>query len=490
MRKNNSAGSKITLKRKIALIISGLVLSIIILEIGLRITNGILSASQEYWNRVSLRGKGVYRILCLGESTTARQYPQPLEKILNERNTGIKFKVIDKGVIATNTSGILSQLGKNLDLYRPDMVITMMGYNDKWIMYYKDIPESNTGLFRYSRAYRLFRLMCAYISKKLKKEDVYSLNPGISNVRFGPAYTELGDNYRQHGDLVNAEKVYKKAIKCNSGDAMAYYGLARIYCYQGNWDAGEKAFKKAIELNHQNYAALSRLGEMYRNQLKMSEAEEYLKRAIEANPGNYEAYTEMGCVYRYRDDLSTAEKYFNRARELQPDSEWTCAELVQVYKRQNNFKEAENALKRYIADNPANEWGYRILESLYKEMGRDGAAEECGRKRKGLNKDEYPAAAIRNYNQLKLILDGKKIRFVCMQYPMRSVEPLKGIFDDPEGIIFVDNSRVFAEAVKKGGYKAYFNDMFGGDFGHCTDRGNELMAENIAEVILKEARFK
>jgi len=29
-------------------------------------------------------------------------------------------------------------------------------------------------------------------------------------------------------------------------------------------------------------------------------------------------------------------------------------------------------------------------------------------------------------------------------------------------------------------------DMFGGDFGHCTQKGNKLLAGNIADVILKE----
>jgi hypothetical protein len=29
-------------------------------------------------------------------------------------------------------------------------------------------------------------------------------------------------------------------------------------------------------------------------------------------------------------------------------------------------------------------------------------------------------------------------------------------------------------------------DMFGGDFGHCTEKGNQLLAQNIADTILKE----
>jgi len=53
-------------------------------------------------------------------------------------------------------------------------------------------------------------------------------------------------------------------------------------------------------------------------------------------------------------------------------------------------------------------------------------------------------------------------------------------------LFFVDNEQVFKEAVKKAGYKEYFKDMFAGDFGHCTQKGNELLAQNIADVILKD----
>jgi NH3-dependent NAD+ synthetase len=31
----------------------------------------------------------------------------------------------------------------------------------------------------------------------------------------------------------------------------------------------------------------------------------------------------------------------------------------------------------------------------------------------------------------------------------------------------------------------FMNDIFGGDFGHCTPKGNRLLAKNIAQAILK-----
>lgn len=70
---------------------------------------------------------------------------------------------------------------------------------------------------------------------------------------------------------------------------------------------------------------------------------------------------------------------------------------------------------------------------------------------------------------------------------MRSISPLRKIFEnDEKGVIFVDNELIFKEAINKYGTRAYFKDMFGGDFGHCTDKGNRLLAENIANTILRE----
>ena len=68
---------------------------------------------------------------------------------------------------------------------------------------------------------------------------------------------------------------------------------------------------------------------------------------------------------------------------------------------------------------------------------------------------------------------------------MRNVEPLKQIFNEQEGIVFVDNEKLFKNALKKASYKECFVDMFGGDFGHCPPKGNRLLAKNIASAVLK-----
>jgi lysophospholipase L1-like esterase len=92
----------------------------------------------------------------------------------------------------------------------------------------------------------------------------------------------------------------------------------------------------------------------------------------------------------------------------------------------------------------------------------------------------------RNYRRLQEIADSISARLVIMQYPGRDISPLREIFDSPEEIIFVENKKPFQEAWEEGGYEQYFVDRFGGDFGHCTPRGNRIIAENLYEKLFKQ----
>jgi Flp pilus assembly protein TadD len=443
---------------KIILIVCGFLLSLVLLEIGIRAGGLILLTIQEYRNAQAIKQKGACRIMCLGESTTAGQYPKPLEKILNARSAGVKFSVIDEGVIAANTNTILAKLETNLDKYKPDIVITMMGYNDKWIMYYQDIPEASSGLFQNYRTYRLIRLIYAHSFRKPKKkalsdQGVARARPeGKFRPRDGQNYGELGYKYQRQGDL----------------------------------DLAAKYFKKSLELNPKDDEILLNWGELLRNQDRSPEAERYFKKAIKINPKNCKAYIGLGCIYRKQGELGLAEKYYQKALEVDPAEEWACSELLQVYKMQGRSSQREKILQWFIEQNPKNDWGYKTLEGFYRETGEVELAETYNSKLKGLNLKEYSSLTMHNYRMIKQILDKRGIKLVCVQYPLRSVEPLKRIFASEGGAIFVDNEKVFEEAIEKYGYKKYFADMFGGDFGHCTQEGNRLLAANIADVILKE----
>jgi tetratricopeptide (TPR) repeat protein len=165
-------------------------------------------------------------------------------------------------------------------------------------------------------------------------------------------------------------------------------------------------------------------------------------------------------------------------------------ELGQVYRIQGKWPQAEAALKKSIDLNPAGSDG-RVLGALLmicEEMGKPELAKEYAEEayRKRMMPSRYGSIAVDNYHKLKEILDKRRIRLVCVQYPMRDVKSLEEIFKKDEGVIFIDNEYLFKTAVKEKGFKEYFQDLFAGDFGHCTPKGNMLLAQNIADVILRE----
>jgi len=415
---------RISIGQKIALIIFGLFLCVVLLETGLRIGGFAFLSLREYRNIISIKKKGAYCVMCLGESTTAHggdsSYPRQLEEVLNQRNLGIKFSVINKGRDGTNTGVIVSQLENDLNKYTPDMVITMMGINDgRDTVAYEDILIKKVKLFLNSfRTYKLVKLLKLHIVNKTRELVIYKSKRDI-------------------------------AIQVNDLTPL---------------NDKEVLTKEPIEINHRAYyAELERpyieLGVYYNTQREFAKAEEILKKAIEINPRREEAYFELGVYYKEQRKFDKAEGVYKK--------------IIEMYKKD-------------LETNPDNHKACGFLAYCYEELGKHKLAEEYLKKANSIRLKYYNPITRHNYQKLEEILTKRGIKLVCVQYPVRSIEPLKRMLENAEGIIFVDNEAVFKETLRQASYDEYFTDVFGGDFGHCTAKGNRLLAENIADVILRE----
>jgi len=506
---NNNIQLKLKFWRKVSAVFFGLFLCILLLEVSLRIGGFILLSIQEHRKVILAQKKGTYRILCLGESTTAGQYPSYLEENLNQRNIGIKFNGIDKGVMAVNTSFILAQLESNLDTYNPDMVITMMGLNDYdlRILYGSRHSGKTMAFVRTFEIYKLANSLWLNILAKVNGIDQFSskkhekaadfrnsqpyftksyldkaleLNPKESH-----EYFKLGSLYDELGEFSHAEECFKKAMELSPRYYLSYVELGRLYRKQGKFIQAESFFRRAIKLSTKNNYAYVQLGKLYSKQNKFVQAEAFFKRAIELNPKDSWVYFELGWCYRNQGS-DKEEEAFKKAIELNPQYDSAYLELGWFYITHQKLLQAEKLFKKAIELCPEDSWAYGALSIVYSEMGKYDISQEYSKKANGIREKVYNPVTLDNYRKLKEALDRKGIRLVCVQYPMRSVISLKKIFLDQEGIIFVDNEKIFKEAIKKTGYKDYFIDMHEEDRGHCTEKGNRLLAKNIADVILKE----
>jgi tetratricopeptide (TPR) repeat protein len=541
-----------TQRQKIALIVFGVFLFFVLLEGGMRLGGLILSLLQEHRNQVSLKHKDVFRIMCLGESTTAQggpdSYPSQLEEILNQSNIGIRFSVINKGLRATNTSIILSELEGNIAKYRPDMVITMMGINDGGPHMPHDMPTLSpvVSFLRSLKIYKLLQYLLLHFEAKFRTlgalfhitrlcyaaqtsvdnlvvllEKEISQNPLAETPR-----VHLGNYYRANKQYSHAEAVYKQALALIPGSAQLNLELARLYRDQVRYDPAVQYYKNVLALDPKNRYAYVELGRFYRDQLKLKEAEDLLNKAITINPSLAGAYRELAFFYSEREDFTRAEELFRKALELDPKDAYTYIqfgryyvsgyrwkkeydlaeslfkkaieidpknddagayhELGRVSREIKKYAQAEECFRNAIALNPRDELAYAGLALAYEEEGKKDLAARAYQKLQELRYAFYSPLTAQNYRHIKAVLDRHHVSLVCVQYPMRALDLLRAIFNDASDIIFVDNEQIFKHAVRNTGYDDYFVDMFGADFGHCTRRGNRLLAENIANTILKE----
>jgi Flp pilus assembly protein TadD len=477
-----------------------ILLSLIVLEVVLRLSGWFFLSLQEVRNRRSL-ARGTYRILALGESTTALgesdSWPSQLEGILNEQVRDIRFSVINKAVSSTNSWVIVSELEKNLDTYQPDIVITMMGVNDEYgngIYAQEYIPTQQTGPTARSfqvqlssfRVYKVFKYFAAIVSQVSQKlvgnHGAVSEQPDVS-------------------DQANPKEVrgLRRQIEANPGDDRLRHKLGVAYFITGKIPEAEVEFTQALRLNPNNTEAVMYLGQVYQRIGREKEAEAMYMQAIVDNPRDILAYTALGDMHSHffenqqslLPDFTKAEGMYVKATEVDPTSQYAWRKLAKFNRQKKDLSKAEQALKQVKRLSPDDFAIHMELGDLSREMGNDEEALIYYRKAR-----ELMPSLTTNYQLLRQIVVGRGLTLVAVQYPLRNIVPLAmmlglinhkdmvlGASTDP-GVILVDNEQVFRQAVVKDGYEAIFTDRFAGDFGHATARGNEILSGNIAETII------
>lgn len=364
-----------------------------------------------------------------------------------------------------------------------------------------------------------------YKEAEKRLELILKNNPGYSE-----AYIYLAKCYIEQSKYEQTIELLNKGLNIDFSDEM-YVLLGICYRMQADFNKAELMFKKALENNMKNFEAYSNLGYLYRDQKRYSESENILKKALSSGlTNNPEIYRELAVTYREMPGMyKEEEQALLESIRLRPQDEWSYIHIGWCYWSMGKWDRVEWAFKEAIKKNPYNavsylelgtfyleqerfedydklfknadifdnkkslyEQGYLIdrlcgqLAVIFLEKGDFKSAKRYFKKAEEIRLKYHPPGTKQNYKKIKKILDKRQIKYVCVQYPMRSVEPLKKMLNYPKNVIFVDNEKIFKDAVKNEGFNYYFEDRFAGDFGHGTDKGNYLLAENIAKVLLEK----
>jgi len=407
--------------KKILLIFIGLLISLIILEMFLQITGFALTTIKEYKNK-KLKDPNTITILCLGESTTDGQWPPILQEILDKKAKYKKFRVIDEGHAAKNSEYLLYEIiNKNLSVYNPKIVVGMIGINDADFDKPYIINEPD---FFGLKTYKLLVLLKEHINSN------YTVN-----------FNKAGLN--QHIPLALIEKIRQLACDTNNDDVKSLYAMKKIthdypdiHYYEFLIPAlVNPYFNKIILKKDKNYIfCIEDFTDYYKisdHYLELDKIYLLFAKKFFAIKNYYNAILCAKMALKYNSNCSISLKYIiNMEKKLN----------INVVIPNNNFN------KKTI---------YSMTKIIYLEIAE------------------------------KVFNSGAQL--IAMQYPTLPIEQMKQHLKESkyyDKIIFISNEKNFKEALKNYRTEDIFSDMFGGSFGHCTELGNTLIAENVAETIL------
>ena len=502
-------------------VLGGLAVLLIILEVGLRLTGIAFNYQQDAYNNERMALRADCTILCLGESTPAmggeHTYPKLLETILNDNSSGETYSVLNKGLPATDTSVIMSQLKTNLEKFKPDVVVSMMGANDEngAIPRY-DLPLAELPGFPYDlRVFRLFSLLHHQlfntrqigVSVQVSLPSQQNIEPYLlvfyqvlprynfdlvvdysqpAVARLGPVICyliELARYYEVNGGLIAADKLLKRAIRLRPS-VYTYMEYALYLERRSEFAEAEKALLTAIKADPNNGMPWVLLGRVRLRDNRFSEGWEAAEKGAALIENDFRVPQSLSNWYRQNGNDEGAWKHSIRAVQMAEGQQLTFESLFELATRLDKLDELERVIGGILEKDLTVDVLCNIQRYYDTQENHDKSAELQERIRRKRLAEVHPMTKD-NYLRLVELASQRQIPVVAVQYPTRNIEPLKAIFKNPTGIEFVDNQENFLDALQEHPYEEIFMDRGYGDFGHATPLGNRILAEKVAPAALR-----
>ena len=413
--------------KKFLLVLFGIILALLFIELLFRFSSFLFDIHNSYLIRKNFENKDKIIVTCIGESMTADQYPKYLDEFFKESKIN-NVRVVDEGVGAVNSSFLVNKLENNiLKRYKPDIIVAMMGLMDE-DNDFKKIKKIPSKLFSFFAFYKLFNID---VFDKGDKEQRLE-----ENKDFYPVDQKIDEKYKIAMNYYNNKK-YDDCLEI-------LFSLDYPSHIQKN-------------VKHSIIDALKLSG-------RKKEVQDYVLKNLE-------------------EDIM-----FNLSQSIKIAYETESAEILQKLfpiDNKNLFKKIllncldsvaiiKNAMKQVGLSDELTE-----LDSIIEEIDNNNIVFY----NKKLN--PFSKTAIDNYKKLADLCDKNNIQLIIMQYPTLSVLPYKKYLKDYKNIIFVSNEENFKKALKNKKYFEIFQDSFAGEFGHCTEYGNKLIAKNLVNIIKK-----
>ncbi|HHT9120248.1 MAG TPA: tetratricopeptide repeat protein, partial [Candidatus Hypogeohydataceae bacterium YC41] len=157
------------------------------------------------------------------------------------------------------------------------------------------------------------------LDESIFKEALNSIKLSPTEIESTEHHLRMGKAYLKKGNLNEALKEFKKALREDPISMEARLGLARTLFYRGEWESSQTEVKKLLFLFPGNHRTELLLGNLFLAKGMLKEAEVTYKQILSA-PGGWsksvELHNNLGIVYTCQGRLDEAIKEYTLAAKL------------------------------------------------------------------------------------------------------------------------------------------------------------------------------
>ncbi|XP_063363051.1 UDP-N-acetylglucosamine--peptide N-acetylglucosaminyltransferase 110 kDa subunit [Cydia amplana] len=205
--------------------------------------------------------------------------------------------------------------------------------------------------------------------RRLDKSAHFSTLAIKQNPLLAEAYSNLGNVFKERGQLQEALENYRHAVRLKPDFIDGYINLAAALVAAGDMEQAVQAYVTALQYNPDLYCVRSDLGNLLKALGRLDEAKACYLKAIETRPDFAVAWSNLGCVFNAQSEIWLAIHHFEKAVALDPNFLDAYINLGNVLKEARIFDRAVAAYLRALNLSPNNAVVHGNLACVYYEQG-------------------------------------------------------------------------------------------------------------------------
>ncbi|MHA4844558.1 tetratricopeptide repeat protein [Flavitalea antarctica] len=252
-----------------------------------------------------------------------------------------------------------------------------IGYYNLGRLLQHDLDDFEAAIFNYEKAIKLFpRMAIAYVNLgalhshlgnwekgKWHYQEALKIDPYLPEAMVNLA----GIFFEHEKNLMEAERLYQKAMALTPNDPDIYYYLGMIARKQANNETAREYYEQVLEIDPDYYQAHLRLAEIFYALENFQEAIDHFEKYLNFQPADYKVRSNLASAFYRMHEYEKALKHYYHALEVCPSSESIHNNLSILMDQTGNWNEAKLHCEATIKLNPLNADAHFRLGRIYRD---------------------------------------------------------------------------------------------------------------------------